>query len=305
MSTAAVAAPVAALTLRDGRTLAYAVYGDPAGLPVFLFHGTPGSRLDRPPDQRILDTLGVRLIVPDRPGYGCSTFHKGRLLDWPADIAQLAEALGVIRFSVAGVSGGGPFALACAHRLGARVAGVTLVAGIAPPEAPSYWEDMDPLDALELRAAKYLPFRPLIWAYATQARALLRDPAGYLANVAEHFAPADRATLDDPTVQAIFAESVAEAYRQGVRAHVWDDKLFTHPWGFRLRDITTPVRIWQGDADVIVPPSHARYLAAALPNSVATVVPGEGHLSLPVNRYDAIIEAIVADGHGDTYAEAV
>lgn len=305
MCTAAVLAPAARLTLRDGRTLAYAVYGDPAGLPVFLFHGTPGSRLDRPPDQRILDTLGVRLIVPDRPGYGCSTFHKGRLLDWPADVAQLADALGIVHFAVAGVSGGGPFALACAHRLRGRVTGATLVAGIAPPEAPAYWEGMDALDALELRAAKYLPFRPLTWAYATQAQALLRDPARYLAGLAAHFAPADRAILADPAVRAIFAESVAEAYRQGTRAHVWDDKLFTRPWGFRLQDITAPVRIWQGGADVIVPPSHARYLAAKLPNSVATFVPGESHLSLPVNCYDAIIEAAVTDSSGDTYAEAV
>lgn len=304
MSTAAVAVPVAALTLRDGRNLTYATYGDPSGMPIFLFHGSPGSRLDRPPDQSILTTLGARLIVPDRPGYGRSTFRKGQLLDWPGDVAQLADALGFVRFAVVGISGGGPFALACAHQLLGRVTSVTLVAGIAPPEAPDYWQGMDAFDTLELRAAKYLPFSLLSWAYATQVHAFLRDPSAYIANLAEHYPQADRAILGDPAIQAIFAESIAEAYRQGARAHVWDDKLFTHPWGFRLADIPTPVRIWQGDADVIVPQSHARYLASALPNSVATFLPGEGHLSLPVNHYDAIIGGIISDT-SDSYAEAV
>ncbi len=97
------------LTLRDGRTLGYAEYGDPRGTPVFLCHGTPGSRLDRHPDETIATSLGVRLIVPDRPGYGLSSFQTGRsLLDWPADLDQLADSLGIGRFAVVGVSGGDP-----------------------------------------------------------------------------------------------------------------------------------------------------------------------------------------------------
>jgi pimeloyl-ACP methyl ester carboxylesterase len=96
------------IALPDGRTLAYAEYGNPCGKPVFFFHGTPGSRFFRPPD-RITSRVGVHLICMDRPGYGLSTFQPGRrIVDWPEDILQLADFLGLDKFVVAGHSGGGP-----------------------------------------------------------------------------------------------------------------------------------------------------------------------------------------------------
>jgi pimeloyl-ACP methyl ester carboxylesterase len=101
--------------LRDGRALGYAEYGDPGGTPVFFFHGSPGSRLQRHPDASIASELGTRIITIDRPGYGLSDFQPERtLLDWPADVAQLADALHIERFAAIGLSGGGPYLLACA-----------------------------------------------------------------------------------------------------------------------------------------------------------------------------------------------
>src|SRR5512136_1482675 len=109
------------IALSDGRTLAYAEYGDPTGQPVFFFHGMPGSRLFRPPDQ-ITAKVGVRLITTDRPGYGLSTFQPGRrFLDWPGDIAQLADHLNMEKFAVMGHSAGGPYVAACAYALPQRV----------------------------------------------------------------------------------------------------------------------------------------------------------------------------------------
>src|SRR5947209_5723448 len=105
------------LTLRDGRHLAYAEYGDPQGSPVVFLHGWGDSRLTRHPDDRGTAALGVRLLTVDRPGVGWSDFQRGRtLLDWPDDLAQLAGHLGVPRFAILGHSGGGPFALACARK---------------------------------------------------------------------------------------------------------------------------------------------------------------------------------------------
>src|SRR5262249_13234638 len=110
--------PDRVLTLRDGRRLAYLDYGDAAGFPILCCHGTPGSRLDFAVYGTPLDEVHVRLIVPDRPGYGCSEAKRtARLLDWPDDVAQLADHLGLARFAVLGVSGGGPFAAACAYKL--------------------------------------------------------------------------------------------------------------------------------------------------------------------------------------------
>jgi len=294
MSTTTTQAPVATVALRDDRTLAYAEYGDPQGTPVIVFHGTPGSRLDRHPDSTILTDLGVRLIAPDRPGYGHSSFQRNRrLLDWPADVARLADALGLARFAVAGVSGGGPHAAACAYALPERVTRAALVAGVAPPHAPGFWDGMSKRDALELRATRLLPTWFLRFDFNAQVRLLLRDPRAYLANLAAHFPAPDRAVAADPALQAIFAESVAQAYRQGPDAHIQDDKLFTRPWGFRVEDITVPVDVWQGDDDDIVPPSHGRYLAAAIPGATLHLVPSQAHLSLPIACYRDILAALV------------
>ena len=107
--------------LSDGRILGYAEFGSNAGTPIFLFHGLPGSRLAIP-EMWPEEPASVRVIAPDRPGVGLSTFQPGRRLSaWADDIRQLADALSVERFIVAGFSGGGPHALAVAHGLPDRV----------------------------------------------------------------------------------------------------------------------------------------------------------------------------------------
>src|SRR5512136_1888696 len=117
------------ITLHDGRTLAYAEYGDPHGKPVFFFHGSPGSRLFTPPDE-VTKHQHVRLICTDRPGYGASTFQLGRrLLDWPQDINDLAEALRIKKFYIVGHSGGGPYTLACAYALPDRILAAATLSG--------------------------------------------------------------------------------------------------------------------------------------------------------------------------------
>ncbi len=111
------------LQLRDGRRLGYVDYGDPAGRPVLLFPGVPGSRLQGHPDRSIAGALGVRLIGVDRPGYGLSDDKRGRtLLDWPDDVVTLADHLGLERFALLSISGGGAYAAACAWKIPERLA---------------------------------------------------------------------------------------------------------------------------------------------------------------------------------------
>jgi len=111
------------ITLRDGRMLAYAEYGSPKGLPIIHCHGTPSSRVEG--DLTFSDTLaaelGVRIIVPDRPGMGRSDFQPNRcIVDWPNDVLELASALGLETFAVLGSSGGAPYAAACAALIPTR-----------------------------------------------------------------------------------------------------------------------------------------------------------------------------------------
>ena len=125
------------IALGDGRRIAYCEWGDRGGWPILLCHGAPGSRVFGP-DSTTTAEAGVRLITVDRPGYGRSDPRPGRQIrDWPADVEELAAALGIDEFDVAGHSSGGPYALACAAAFPGRVKRVALVSCIAPYGEPS------------------------------------------------------------------------------------------------------------------------------------------------------------------------
>jgi len=80
---------------------------------------------------------GIRLISYDRPGYGGSTPQPGRsVADCAEDVRAIAQALGLPRLGVWGLSGGGPHALACAALLPDLVAAVSVIGSIAPYGAP-------------------------------------------------------------------------------------------------------------------------------------------------------------------------
>ncbi|MGH7290318.1 MAG: alpha/beta fold hydrolase, partial [Myxococcota bacterium] len=143
------------LRLDGGRELAFTELGDPNGTPVFGFHGTPGSyRLFDPLDEDAR-RLGLRLIAPDRPGYGHSDYVPDRrLLDWPRDVAALADYLGIAKFGVFGVSGGGPHAAVCAHQLAPRLLGAAIVCGIAETLTDEDAQGMMPVSRLLTRLAR-------------------------------------------------------------------------------------------------------------------------------------------------------
>ena len=119
------------LILKDGRTLGFAEYGDPKGEPMLEFHGCPSSRLEARNYDEAGKKLGARVIGIDRPGFGISTYVKGyRTVDWPADVIEFADALGLNRFVVAGISSGSPYALACARFIPERLKGCAVVSGV-------------------------------------------------------------------------------------------------------------------------------------------------------------------------------
>jgi pimeloyl-ACP methyl ester carboxylesterase len=147
------------ISLRDGRTLGYAEYGDPGGKPVFFFHGLPGSRRQRHPDDSIAIEFGARIIAIDRPGYGLSDFQQGRkLLDWPDDVAQLADSLRIDRFVAIGLSGGGPYLLACAYKMPERITSATVISGMGPIDDPDAVKSMLPSMRLGLGIAPKVPW---------------------------------------------------------------------------------------------------------------------------------------------------
>lgn len=267
--------PTSTLRLRDGRTLAWTEEGDPAGRLVLAFHGLPGSRFQRHPDEGIARSLGARVLHLDRPGFGGSTPRPGRSLsDWADDVAELADALGQARFAVAGVSGGAPFALACAARLGRRVVRLALASGVGPPGSMD--DSLPPLARLTFRTARRAPW--LLWpALATLGSLAVRAPERYLTLVAARLGPADRRTLARPEIRAMFARDLAAAFAAGPQAMAWDLSLLARPWGLDATAVCAPAHLWHGDDDRLIPPCASQALARSLPGSTLRILPGAGH----------------------------
>lgn len=277
------------LRLADGRTLACLELGDPAGLPVLYFHGYPGSRLEARVAAASAARLGVRLLALDRPGFGQSTFQTGRsIAGWASDVAALADRLELRRFSIIGVSGGGPYALACAALLPDRLARVALVCPLGPLDVADGKAGMLAQDrALLALAAHAAPLaRGVVRMLAHWMR---RDAGRYLKFMMAGMVSPDRDLFADPGYRSIVLASAAEALRQGGRGAAWELTLIARPWDFRLQDVRMPVSLWQGLADQILPAHMARRLAAALPSCHPRYFPDEGHLSLVVRKIGEVL----------------
>lgn len=277
------------LTLRDGRRLGYAEYGAPGGEPGLYFHGHPGSRLEPEFAEGAAAEAGVRIIALDRPGYGLSDFQPQRtILDWPSDVEEVADQLCLDDFAVLGSSGGGPYALACAHELRERITRCGLVGGVGPYDAPGATRGMRRANRVGFQlGARFPPLARLImWSMERQVR---RRPERALDAIAQAMSPPDAEIAGRPEVRRLLAAELAEAFRQGSRGAAQEVVLLGRPWGFRLDRIEPTVHLWQGEADILVPPAMGRYLASQIPDCVATFLPGEGHL-LAFERAPEIVQ---------------
>jgi pimeloyl-ACP methyl ester carboxylesterase len=279
--------------LPDGRVLAYEEYGDPAGFPVLSFHGGLSSRLDAAPAADTAAAMGVRLISPDRPGMGLSTYQpERRLIDWPADVAQLTDSLGLGRFAVMGWSAGGPYAAVCAARMDERVTAAALLSSSVPLDVYGTSRGLSVEDRALLQLTKRTP-----WLASTLMKVSIVNAsnARLFRAVMRSFPPADRTVLTEwgPPDHAL--AFVREAMRQGTAGCVQDYRIFGEPWGFDLEEIRVPVDIWEGGDDSTGPPGYRAFLKRHIPQATVTVVPGEGHLSLLPHQARAIFTALVGN----------
>ncbi len=267
------------VTTTGGRKLAYLERGAEDGLPVFALHGTPGTRFVRHSDSTLYERHGVRWIAYDRPGYGLSDPHPGRsVADAPADIAAIADALGLSRFAVVGGSGGAPHALACGALLGDRVIRVGALVTPAPPDAENFdfYEGLADLNVKEFNAALEGPqaIEAFLQPYVDGIR---EDADAVIEQVLTELPEIDRRRASQHEQRAIMRESWTEAVRQGSRGWADDDLAFAKPWGFELEDVTVETRVWQGELDVLTPRPHGEYVASRLPNGHFELLEGGGH----------------------------
>ncbi len=277
------------LELSDGRRLGYAEYGDPEGYPVFLFHGNPGSRLSWGliPGSPFLS--GIHIIAPDRPGYGLTDFRKKALENWPADVTELANHLGIDKFAVFGPSGGGPFALACAWKIPERLTAVGVFGSVGPnvPEATKgvirsvrlLWKISNPLFGLIKLQMRIM---------ASMAK---RNPEKLSLKLRDmELSEWDKKIFDRPEMRSIFIKDFPEAYRQNGIGSAYDTTI-PGKWPIPLEQIKTKVHVWHAEPDVLVG-NMPIYIAEKLPNSELKVISNAGHLWI-LDHMKEVMETLV------------
>ena len=280
----------------DGRVLAVEEAGDPAGRPVLMQGGTPGSRLLYGPHARDAAERGLRLIGYDRPGYGGSSPRPGRTVaDCASDVRAICSDLGIDRLAMWGASGGGPHVLACAALLPDLVVAAATLASLAPFDADGldYFDGMAPENVEDV--VLYLSDQAAARAKTDRDRAEILDEApGDVAELAD--SAADDASdgfgpvlpsVDVAAMEAGLGDFFAAAMRDGLAPGSegwWEDNCLLRPWGFSLSDITVPVLLLHGRQDIFVPFGHGQWLAAHIPGVKPLLTDDDGHLSLLQNR---------------------
>jgi pimeloyl-ACP methyl ester carboxylesterase len=281
--------------LDDGRRLDVRVSGPISGVPLVFHHGTPGAGTPIRALERAAHDRGLRFLTFSRPGYGDSTRLKGRrVVDVVSDTAAALRAIESDRCLVAGWSGGGPHALACAARLGSA-AGTLVISGVAPYglEGLDWTAGMGEDNVVEFGAA--LEGEPTLRALLEAMRKDLEDTdaAGIVASLDSILPEVDKAVLTEEFGEDI-AASFKEGLRHGVDGWVDDDLAFTHAWGFEFDEISGPVAIWQGGLDLMVPFAHGQALASQLPNASVHLEAAEGHLSVGLGSLDPMLDELLA-----------
>lgn len=287
----------------DGRALAWNEYGDPDGLPVFYFHGWPSSRWQA----RLAHRLGIahrlRIIAMDRPGMGRSEFVPDRRLeDWPALMERFADSLGIAKFAQLGVSGGGPYVLACAAQIPHRLIRSAVLCGAVDlsPAAGG----MRGLHLIYRVIATLRHFPSPLWTAALAvARGvsmtdLRRFPMSLLFRALPH---SDRQVLRDlPETLPVFAQSFREGVRQGGRGVIADADVYFQTWPFDLSEISHPIHYWHGTQDRNIPLCRVEEMVGKVAGAVLHIEPGLGHFSIALQRASAALVHLAGVGDSAT-----
>lgn len=280
------------LELKDGRKLGFAEYGVQDGIPVFHFNGSGGSRLERPANLSILTDLGIRYISIDRPGHGNSSPKQGReLLDWPEDVACIADHLAIDKFHILGWSAGGPHALVCAYKMPERVISGAIVSGLGPAERPNPYEGYKGFLKLLMILGRKLP--KLVYVYRRMAAKQTNKSSEKMGEKFVKSLPeVDQKPFENSATKEMLIADIKEGYKQGGDGPARDDIIINSPWKFNIKEIQTRFDIWQGDSDVNVPVNQGKYQASLLPKNNFHLLKNRGHMLL-LDEWNNVLSELV------------
>jgi pimeloyl-ACP methyl ester carboxylesterase len=282
------------IAVGDDRQIGFAEFGDPQGRAVFWLHGTPGARRQIPMEARVYaEQRQIRLIGVDRPGIGSSTpYQYDTVVAFADDLRTIADTLGIDKFEVIGLSGGGPYTLGCAAAMPDRVVAAGVLGGVAPVRGPD--AATGGISTLISAAAPVVLIAgaPLRLAASTLIRLIrpVAEPGLYL--YAAISPEADRQLLIRPEFKAMFLDDLLNGSRKQLAAPFADVVVFSRDWGFRLEEVKVPIRWWHGDADHIVPFEHGQHVVSRLPDAQLTHLPGESHLA-GLGRAEEILDTML------------
>lgn len=287
-------APPRIVPLENGHSLAVHEYGEPQGQPVIFCHGWPSSSTMAELTDVPAKELGLRIISPDRPGISGSSLHRERrLLDWVPIVRQVADHLGLAAFRVLAISGGAPYALATAFAMPDRVPAIAVISG-----APSLTDLSDHTGLLPLYRWMLLLYHrnpSLLRFFFRLARpfASLRMSIRLARKMLRFLQPCDAEALRDAAAFNACFESQRRAWRGGAEGVMLDAEIYAQPWGFRLEEISTPVRLWHGRKDRSFSYRLAEEMAKRLPNCQLRIVEDAGHYSLPIRNMREILADLI------------
>jgi pimeloyl-ACP methyl ester carboxylesterase len=284
------------ITLPDGRSLDVMTGGGAGPMAVIAHHGTPGEGTKFSDWEDAVSARGLRLVGYSRPGYATSDRDAGRRVsDVAADVAALADALGIERFVTVGRSGGGPHSIACAALLPDRCLAAAALVTVAPWQADGldFFAGMAQGNVEEFNAA--LAGEDALRAWMATHGEPYRHITGetIASTMASLLPPVDLAVLTGALAEED-AAGTRRALEHGFDGWIDDDLAFARPWGFDVRSIRVPVRIWQGELDQLVSVAHGQWLADRIPGATFNLAKGHGHLSLALEHRDAILDDLLA-----------
>ena len=277
------------IKLRNGNNIGYAIYGNKKNFPIFYFHGWPGSRFE-------LKNIPLKkkkcfIIALERPGYGISDpISKFKILDWPKIVLEVANKLKIKKFSIIGVSGGAPFALACANTIkNKRLKSIAIVCALAPNKAKG-------MDKGRVGMLLNLGRKPFIsWLIFNFLRMRLLN-----GNLEKSFNKwKNKISLPEIDLKLFtidrgkrLMENFKEAVKHGTKGVHRDANLYSNYWGFKLKNIKKKIFVWHGDKDLTVPIITNKYYKKKLKNKEIFIKPNEGHFSICYNFMNDIIQQV-------------
>ena len=290
------------IAVGDDRQIGFAEFGDPQGRAIFWLHGTPGARRQIPMEARVYaEQQKIRLIGIDRPGIGSSTpYQYDTVFAFADDLRTIADTLGIDKMEVIGLSGGGPYTLACAAAMPDRVVAAGVLGGVAPVQGADAIGGGAMALASVVAPVLQVAGAPIRLAASGLIR-LIRPAAEPALYAYARISPeADRKLLVRPEFKAMFLDDLLNGSRKQLAAPFADIVVFARDWGFRLDEVKVPVHWWHGDRDHIVPFEHGQHVVFRLPDAELYHLPGESHLA-GLGRAEEILGRMIEvwDRNGD------